>query len=47
MAFHFHFVCSRFPTEGVVLERGEKGVHFHKRGAMRRFQLLHGGDPAG
>ena len=30
-----------------MLEAGEEGVHLRQRGAMRRFQLLHGDDPAG
>ena len=37
---------SEFPSEGAVLEGGEERVQLGQRGAVRGFQLVHGGDAA-
>jgi hypothetical protein len=37
----------QLPPEGAVLEGGEEAIQHRQRGAMRYFQLLHDGDPAG
>ena len=38
---------SQFSSKRAVLEAGEEGIHLRQRGAVRCFQLLHGGDTAG
>jgi len=40
-------LTSQLPPKGAVLEGGEERVQLGQRGAVRGFQVLHGGDAEG